>query len=162
MIKALILTTLLTSQGESFEILQSEKTPFPTQVARAQLQPFQGAPTDPVTKVSQEFQVPRGMPATTVQRGVMVPHLGKRHRFPLLGIRAAYRANTLDVQTIPRGIRFGVPDFVPAVKSVCQSRATRRRILFGSRVAGPNKRLSPGRGGTYKRTVDSETSCRRL
>lgn len=85
-------------------------------------------------------------------------------RLPLIGLRSQHtllgNGGQTDPGNILRGIREGVLNKIPAVRSVCQARHERRRVLFASRVAGPRLRRSPGSGGTYKRTVDSETSCR--
>lgn len=45
--------------------------------------------------------------------------------------------------------------------SVCLRRARRREMLFKMRVAGKNLRKSPGKGGTYRRTEESEYTCKR-
>lgn len=44
--------------------------------------------------------------------------------------------------------------------SICRRRSDRRRLLFQNNIAGTNLRKSPGSGGTYIRTPDSQTSCR--
>lgn len=41
----------------------------------------------------------------------------------------------------------------------CRKRSSRRGVMFAIQKAGPGKRLSPGRGGTYKRTPESELPC---
>lgn len=45
-------------------------------------------------------------------------------------------------------------------QNVCQTRATRRAVLFAAQIAGKKGR-SPGKGGTYKRTPESNISCER-
>lgn len=42
---------------------------------------------------------------------------------------------------------------------LCGKRQIRKEVLFANRIAGRNQRNSPGRGGTYKRTEESKTSC---
>lgn len=46
----------------------------------------------------------------------------------------------------------------PATR-VCVSRAQRRSVLFAARVAG-RRHSSPGRGGRYRRDVNSQWSCK--
>lgn len=41
----------------------------------------------------------------------------------------------------------------------CRKRSARRGVMFAINKAGPGKRLSPGRGGTYNRTPDSTLPC---
>lgn len=41
----------------------------------------------------------------------------------------------------------------------CAKRKSRRKILFQMKIAGTNKRNSPGQGGTYKRTPESALPC---
>lgn len=48
----------------------------------------------------------------------------------------------------------------PAGQSICSRRGERREVLFAGRIAGFRGR-SPGRGGSYKRTPESTTVCRR-
>lgn len=86
-------------------------------------------------------------------------------RFPLIGLRSQRQLTEIGGQTDPGRILREIKDSlqsIPGVRSVCQARSLRRRILFGSRVAGLNIRRSPGRGGTYRRTVDSNTSCEKV
>lgn len=45
-------------------------------------------------------------------------------------------------------------------QNLCGRRSDRRRILFQNKIAGNNLRKSPGNGGTYNRTPESQTSCR--
>lgn len=51
---------------------------------------------------------------------------------------------------------------VEATYRVCARRARRREHLFRIQIAGRNRRRSPGRGGTYRRTLDSLTTCRKV
>jgi len=58
---------------------------------------------------------------------------------------------------------YGAPIRIGKVKashSVCGKRSVRRTMLFVNGVAGFGKRRSPGRGGTYYRSSESETTCR--
>ncbi|UOF77151.1 hypothetical protein [Microviridae sp.] len=114
-----------------------------------------------VTLLDRISMTPRGMRPLGAQRVSLVLRHIKQYRFPLVGYRAL-RELTPPYTTLFRS-KYIFEDVkqVPAVNSVCQARSLRRRVLFGFQVAGRNKRLSPGRGGTYNRTVDSETSCRR-
>jgi len=41
----------------------------------------------------------------------------------------------------------------------CHKRKARRQILFSMNIAGKNKTLSPGKGGTYHRTEESRLPC---
>lgn len=102
----------------------------------------------------------RGIRISSVQRGGLILRHFKQNRFPLVGIRLQREWNATGDQIFRNMI--DVPYQVPAVKSVCHTRSLRRRVLFASRVAGPHMRRSPGRGGTYNRTVDSETTCKRI
>lgn len=120
-----------------------------------------------VERLSQDL-APRGIRIPDVQRGVVLRKLfHQAKRLPILGLRSqrervVMRADQMDHQ---RDLRSGLKDRlkgVPGVRSVCQARGLRRRILFGFRIAGHKRRLSPGSGGTYRRTVDSETICRRV
>lgn len=45
-------------------------------------------------------------------------------------------------------------------ETICGKRKDRRHILFSTKIAGLNLHKSPGNGGTYNRTLDSQTSCR--
>ena len=50
----------------------------------------------------------------------------------------------------------------PLVKQLhehCVKRAARTTALFANGIAGIGKRFSPGQGGTYHRTLDSNKSC---
>ncbi|UOF80222.1 hypothetical protein [Microviridae sp.] len=114
-----------------------------------------------VTLLDRPILTPRGMRLTGAQRSALVLRSFKQYRFPLVGQRVWREHQTPDVQSYPARVLFDDIKQVPAVNSVCQARSLRRRVLFGFQVAGRNKRRSPGRDGTYNRTVDSETSCRR-
>lgn len=46
-------------------------------------------------------------------------------------------------------------------RHVCDDRRKRREVLFSNRVAGSGRRRSPGKFGKYKRTLESEMSCKR-
>lgn len=86
-------------------------------------------------------------------------------RFPIIGLRSVREDKWSGGQTDPGRILREIKDSltqIPGVRSVCQARGLRRRILFGSRVAGRNIRRSPGRGGTYRRTADSSTTCEKV
>lgn len=43
--------------------------------------------------------------------------------------------------------------------SFCHKRKSRRQALFSLKIAGKGKRRSPGSGGTYNRTENSNYSC---
>jgi len=43
--------------------------------------------------------------------------------------------------------------------SHCAKRKARRKVLFQIQIAGHNRRRSPGQGGTYHRTAESERPC---
>lgn len=108
---------------------------------------------------------PRGIPNPMVQRSVLVRQFLKANRLPLVGLRSQRERVVLrSDQTIDRPLihQWDVPANVPAVKSVCQARHLRRRLLFKIGIAGIGRRRSPGRGGTYRRNVDSETSCQKV
>lgn len=45
-------------------------------------------------------------------------------------------------------------------KTVCEERAERREKLFSMGIAGSGRRLSPGQGGSYNRTKESNVVCR--
>lgn len=47
----------------------------------------------------------------------------------------------------------------PSRVAFCVRRVVRRQVLFASRIAGNHKRLSPGRGGQYRRNAFSSWSC---
>lgn len=49
---------------------------------------------------------------------------------------------------------------VEGTYTICGRRARRREHLFRIGVAGRNRRRSPGRGGSYRRTPDSSYQCR--
>lgn len=55
-------------------------------------------------------------------------------------------------------IRIGKPS---ASHRICAKRSVRRSVLFASGVAGIGKRRSPGRNGTYYRSSESETTCKK-
>lgn len=108
----------------------------------------------------------RGIRIAYEQRPVVVRRLLKANRLPLVGIRSQIDriGSSMVKNVLPQEINWLADQLkgVPAVRSVCQARHQRRRMLFKIGVAGTNKRLSPGRGGTYRRTVDSETSCKKV
>lgn len=88
----------------------------------------------------------------------------KLWRLPMLGLRSQVRTDRM------RKVQRELPDRhilqdslkdVPAEKSICVRRAERREQLFKMRVAGRGLRRSPGQGGHYRRTENSELSCRR-
>lgn len=41
----------------------------------------------------------------------------------------------------------------------CIGRKVRRNVLFANKIAGRNRRRSPGTGGTYRRTEQSKVGC---
>lgn len=49
---------------------------------------------------------------------------------------------------------------IPGTTTICDRRGARRRALFVHQIAGRGRRKSPGAGGTYHRTPDSQASCR--
>lgn len=57
-----------------------------------------------------------------------------------------------------RGISLKMTDKPGAL---CQIRQDRKSALFAQRIAGPGRKLSPGQGGHYQKTVESNISCRR-
>lgn len=46
--------------------------------------------------------------------------------------------------------------------TVCQKREDRRESLFALGVAGHGRRRSPGQGGSYRRTQDSNIVCKKV
>lgn len=66
------------------------------------------------------------------------------------------------LQDIPKIELFKKEDWRPPAKlNVCSQRDDRRRALFALRVAGYGLKRSPGKGGSYKRKVESTQSCGR-
>jgi len=55
----------------------------------------------------------------------------------------------------PWGLQIRVPSRV----FFCLRRKARRQVLFALGVSGRNKRRSPGRGGSYRRTQSSSWRC---
>lgn len=51
---------------------------------------------------------------------------------------------------------------IKGYRTVCQKRSERREQLFAMGTAGTGRRRSPGQGGSYKRTEDSQISCKRV
>lgn len=73
----------------------------------------------------------------------------------LQNIQSTYRAALHD-----RTLKLGQwPSHTKPQSLVCGRRQIRKEVLFANRIAGRNQRNSPGRGGTYKRTEESKTSC---
>lgn len=140
----------------------------PQHRSRARVQstyPMMRRSTVPRLVLSESFSqnlAPRGTWSPDVQRGVMVGRIFKPNRLPLLGLRSQnvrtasrYDREALKIPLLDRHVG------IPATPSICQARHTRRRILFKKGVAGFGRKRSPGRDHTYKRTPDSETSCKR-
>ncbi|AXH78103.1 MAG: hypothetical protein [Microviridae sp.] len=46
--------------------------------------------------------------------------------------------------------------------SICQRRSVRRSVLFMNQIAGKGRRKSPGQGGHYRKTDQSEMSCHKV
>jgi len=48
---------------------------------------------------------------------------------------------------------------IPVGHTHCAKRKARRGVLFSQNIAGRNKTLSPGKGGSYRRTAESRLPC---
>lgn len=48
---------------------------------------------------------------------------------------------------------------IPGTRTICSLRRYRRATLFALGIAGRGQRKSPGQGGTYRRTEDSQLTC---
>lgn len=86
-------------------------------------------------------------------------------RLALLGLRSqaqkvAMRVPRLSYQVSDVLERLREP--VPGVKSVCQRRLDRRQVLFRLGVAGRGRRRSPGSGGHYRRSMESQVTCQEI
>lgn len=90
----------------------------------------------------------------------------RRERLPLGGLRSQrelggrpWRAGAI-VRAVLRQVQASLKE-IPGERTVCQKRAERREELFKKGIAGRGRRRSPGQGGSYRRTRDSEVTCRR-
>lgn len=161
MIQYLLVTLpLLTIFGGHHAYLQMATTPQESkQTARASLPPPPGAPDTSFPGVQKPSQI-------------KINHLGRSkgqdqnktfhnsstfaedtHSF------VHQQENWSDPQTGSDLPLLDIPQSNPK-QNLCGRRSDRRRILFQNKIAGNNLRKSPGNGGTYNRTPESQTSCR--
>ncbi len=62
-------------------------------------------------------------------------------------------------RTVRRTPLLGLKGRTPGKRNICTQRAARKSVLFTKRLVGFSG-SSPGKQHTYKRTVDSNASCR--
>ena len=83
-------------------------------------------------------------------------------RLPILGLRSQ-RERKKERDGFRKDLVFigdKAPKTDPLYRGrICRRRKQRRARLFQIGIAGRNKRLSPGVGGTYRRTPESEVKC---
>lgn len=85
------------------------------------------------------------------------------NRLPLLGLRSQQEImgfGTGHIRKDIRAVKRQVRD-ISTTHSICHQRSDRRSVLFMKKIAGIGRKRSPGSGGTYKRTEDSQASCGR-
>lgn len=92
----------------------------------------------------------------------------RKNRLPLLGLRSQQAFNLSGVESLISNLQIDLRETkdrlhrkIPAKHNVCSIRSERRSALFAIRKAGNGFRKSPGKGGSYRRTPDSETTCRK-
>lgn len=87
------------------------------------------------------------------------------NRLPILGLRSQRLKNftgfgsLLPTLKIDLGNAFDHITGIPAKRRFCKIRKLRRTILFKIQIAGKGSKKSPGSGGTYRRTEESNQSC---
>lgn len=87
-------------------------------------------------------------------------------RLPLIGLRSQVRTERMRQRVRdPLGTQKALKDQLrqrDGSKTVCERRAERREQLFKMGIAGKNVRKSPGQGGHYRRTDQSDMVCRKV
>ncbi len=102
----------------------------------------------------------RGRRRKAVQTAVILALNMQRERLPIQGIRSQVKTGII-IRKRREELPYGSPlREIAGTKSICTQRGQRRRRLFSMAIAGKNRRRSPGRGGHYKRTEDSQLHCR--
>lgn len=138
---------------------QRRPLPLARAESRSRLRPY--API--VTMDASTFKSRREFPSSQA-RGYL-----RMKRLPLLGLRSQQVASeAIGFDSMMKNIALDLREIkdpllrkIPAKHSVCAERSKRRSVLFARRVAGKGFRRSPGHGGTYRRTIESDTSCER-
>lgn len=87
-------------------------------------------------------------------------------RLPLIGLRSQVRTERMRQRVKdPLGTQRALKESLrerQGTKSVCAQRSQRRQVLFSLKIAGKNRRRSPGKGGHYRRTDQSDMVCRKV
>lgn len=91
----------------------------------------------------------------------LYPKRIQQERLPLLGLRSQRERQLLEQRPPEQFYYPKLLSSIPGPKSMCERRHIRKGVLFSLRIAGKGLRRSPGKGGSYRRTVESSLSCRR-
>lgn len=91
--------------------------------------------------------------------------LGQPLRSIIIGRRPQQRPvqaiNKHRVELYPGHKNLFVKKVTKGYITVCQKRSERREQLFAMGIAGFGRRRSPGQGGSYKRTQESQIVCKK-
>ena len=110
-------------------------------------------------KVQREpFEIPRTRSRRTVARNQQIPTTVRRQNSPVRKVRVRadqHRNDNFERNAFNRNriIR------ISTVPNICFERIERRKSLFANKIAGTGKKLSPGKGGKYRRDENSRIKC---
>lgn len=128
--------------------------------------------TEPRSFLRQPFHTLTGKATIKPRPRTTTPLFQRRDklisRIPMLGIRSQYSTSLLSGNLLPyhRSLESDLKTIkhklttTPSHHSTCETRQKRRQTLFSLKIAGKGKKRSPGTGGTYRKTPDSNTTCR--
>lgn len=121
-------------------------------------------PPDPTTELYRSYVAPYSRARSghwdgvlswkTPSRPLQRP-AAQRRFFPSGTPRQRVTPRPRPLPVSPWGLQIRLPGRV----FFCVRRKIRREVLFGLGISGHNKRKSPGRGGSYRRTQSSSYRC---